>query len=68
MLESDANSSTDCLEDFAPATMSEIKKVIESSPNKSCELDPIPTWLLKSCLHKLLPILTKDLVASAGIF
>ena len=39
--------------------MSEIKKVIESSPNKSCELDPIPTWLLKSCLHELLPILTK---------
>ena len=41
--------------------MSIIKKVIESSPNTSCELDPVLmiTWLLKPCLHELLPILTK---------
>ena len=28
------------------------------SPNKSCELDPIPTWLLKCCLTELLPLIT----------
>ena len=49
----------DCLEELAPAAISEIKKVIESPPTKSCRLDAIPTWLLKSCLHELLPILTK---------
>ena len=59
MLVADADWSVDCLDEFASATMSEIKKVIESSPTKSCELDPIPTWLLKSCLHELLQILTK---------
>ena len=25
---------------------------------KSCESDPIPTWLLKNCLNELLPIVT----------
>ena len=37
----------------------EIQKVIKSSPDKSCELDPITTWLLKSCLPEGLPFLTK---------
>ena len=44
---------------FAPASEEEIQKVIKSSPYKSCELDPIPTWLMKSCLPELLPFLTK---------
>ena len=29
------------------------------SPNKSCEIDPMPTWLLKMCLEELLSIFTK---------
>ena len=41
-----------CLEDFTSASI-----VIESSPNKSCELDTIRTWLFKSCLHERLPVL-----------
>ena len=57
-LGSDADSSIDRLEEFAPATMSQIKKAIESSPNKSC------TWLLNSCLHELLPIFTKTVNTS----
>ena len=32
---------------FDPATPQEVKRIIQNSPNKSCELDPIPTWLLK---------------------
>ena len=28
------------------------------SPYKLCELDPIPTWLLKCCLTELLPLIT----------
>lgn len=46
------------LECFTPATEDEIKRIISSMATKSCELDPIPTWLLKKCLGDLLPILT----------
>lgn len=46
------------LSNFLPASQEEVRKIIQSSPNKSCELDPIPTWLLKSCLDKLLPVIT----------
>ena len=31
---------------FEPATEAEIGTLLKSSPMKSCELDPIPTWLL----------------------
>ena len=41
-----------------PATIEEVRKLITSYSNKSCELDPVPTWLLKKCLHELLPLLT----------
>ena len=37
------------LNEFAPATFKEIHDIINSSPNKSCSLDPIPTHLLKKC-------------------
>ena len=37
------------LTEFHPATADEIRKIINSSPNKSCDLDPIPTWLLNKC-------------------
>ena len=43
---------------FRPATETEIHNVIMSSPTKSCQLDPIPTWLLKQCLPDLLPLIT----------
>ena len=37
----------------------EVKRIIQMSPNKSCEIDPMPTWLLKMCREELLPIFTK---------
>ncbi len=36
-----------------------IQKFILNSPDKQCELDPIPTHLLKKCINSLLPIITK---------
>ena len=30
----------------------------------SCELDPIPTWLLKQCSHELVPLITATTNAS----
>ena len=41
------------LDSFAPTMNEEIIGIIESSPDKSCNLDPIPTWLLKSCTCEL---------------
>jgi hypothetical protein len=43
---------------FTPATEEEIIKIIQKSPCKSSNLDPIPTWLLKKCLPALAPVLT----------
>jgi hypothetical protein len=43
---------------FESATVSEIIKLISSSPSKSCELDPIPTHLLKRCINVLAPLIT----------
>jgi hypothetical protein len=49
---------------FDPATPQEVKRIIQNSPNKSCELDPIPTWLLKECIDELLPLITHIINAS----
>ena len=42
------------LASFTPATVDEVRKTIMSSPNKSCDLDPLPATLLKVCLDTLL--------------
>ena len=49
------------------ASVEKIKKLIRLFPDKSCELDPIPTGLLKSCLNVLLPFLTKIINKSLEI-
>jgi hypothetical protein len=47
------------LSDFLPATTTEVRNAILSSSNSTCDLDLIPTKLLKSCLDSLLfPITT----------
>jgi hypothetical protein len=43
---------------FRPASSDEIRKIVMKAPLKSCELDPIPTHILKSCLDSLLPMIT----------
>ena len=55
---------------FKPASLTEVSKLILSSPNKSRELDPIPTFLLKSCLHTLFIPITKIIHLSlcSGVF
>ena len=53
---------------LAPATQDEVRDIIIKSPSKSCELDPLPTYLLKEVLEYLLPLITaiinKSLVES----
>ena len=46
------------LNEFSPASEAEISKLIKGCASKSCELDSIPTWLLKLCLDELLPFIT----------
>ena len=47
------------LTEFAPVTEAELRKVILKSPSKSCDMDPLPTYLLKDCLDALLPVITR---------
>ena len=45
------------LQTFRPVTEDEVRKLISSSPNKQCMLDPCPTFILKTCIdHLALPI------------
>ena len=46
------------LNTFMDATEAEIWNIIKLSPVKSCELDPLPIWLLKECKAELVPLIT----------
>ena len=46
------------LNTFMDATEAEILNIIKLSPVKSCELDPLTTWLLKECKAELVPLIT----------
>ena len=46
------------LDNFNPVTEDEIVNFIRQSPDKQCDLDPIPTSLLKQCVHILAPVIT----------
>ena len=41
---------------FEPVTVSEIQKLIMTTPAKSCALDPIPIWLLKQMMTSIAPV------------
>ena len=44
---------------FKQVSQEYIKKIIMKSPNKSCFLDPWPTFLVKECIDILLPLITR---------
>ena len=46
------------LNTFMDATEAEIWNIIKLPPVKSCELDLLPTWLLKECIADLVSIIT----------
>jgi len=46
------------LEMLRPTSKVEAKEIIIKSPNKSCDLDPLLTWLLKKCVDQLLLLIT----------
>jgi len=45
------------LANLQPCSIGMLERVIRMSPSKSCELDPIPTFLLKEFLGDILPFL-----------
>ena len=47
------------LSNFEPMSVSDVSNLIKSSKSKCCELDPIPTSLLKDCTDILAPIITE---------
>ncbi len=51
--------STILLNDFMPSSTAEVKKVIMSSPTSSCELDQIPTGLLKEHVDIFAPYIAE---------
>jgi exonuclease III len=55
---------------FTPVSRDELSKLISQSSNTFCDLDPIPTSILKQCLPILLPTLTDivNLSLSTGVF
>ena len=49
---------------FMPITESDVERLVAVAPSKTCELDPIPTWLLKQCSYELVPLITTIINAS----
>ena len=50
---------SDPLESLASVSEEELRKIVLHMSNATCQLDPIPTVLLKQCLDELLPNLVK---------
>ena len=44
---------------FEEISETDALSIVINSNTTSCELDPIPTFLLKQCIHELLPVLTR---------
>jgi len=45
------------LANFESCTSEEVASMIHKAPNKHCELDPAPTWLVKQCSDVLAPVI-----------
>lgn len=48
-------------------SVDDVNKLIKSSPSKSCNLDPIPTWLLKEHSDIIGPVITKIINLSLSL-
>ena len=64
------DSSPPKLSKFEPLREEEVRQIIKAMPSKCCDLDVIPTSLLKEALELLLPTLTKlvNLSLAEGVF
>ena len=60
----DGEPQTCLLTAFEPGTETDIGVLFKSPPVKSCELDPIPTWLLRDCVHNIISVFTTNMSLS----
>jgi len=49
------DSPTALIDEWTPVTAEEVDKLISAAPNKTCQLDPPPTWLVKEMRGLLVP-------------
>jgi hypothetical protein len=56
------------LTDFTPASVDEVRKIILKAPCKACELDPIPTTLLKTSLDSVTTTITTIIKTSQSTY
>ena len=49
---------------FEPVDATPVLRLVYQAPNKNCELDPVPTWLVKQFSGDLSPIIARLLDAS----
>ncbi len=58
------------MDTFKLLSEDDVRKFIVKSPSKSCDLDPIPTHIVKECLDLLLPAITRIMNKSLqeGVF
>ena len=69
-VERSAPPGTQDLSNFQPVTLLKLHKIIQSTPNKNCDLDPVPTSLQKQILPSIIPLIA-DIINSSlrvGIF
>ena len=68
--ENDAPFAGPTLGQFEPLTENEVSLIIKSSKSKSCELDHLPTTLVKQCHAELIPVITRivNLSLETGTF
>lgn len=60
----DLHSPTHTLSSFHLPSFSELTVLIQKSKPSTCQLDPLPTYLVKSCLPSLLPIIASIIHSS----
>ena len=63
-VDSPCSDTTVKLDSFSPLSDEDVSNIISTSSNASCTLNPIPTWLVKSCLDVLAPSITHMFILS----
>ena len=60
----DAMRASSSLSSFKQCTQEQVRRILMSSPVKSCSLDPVPTFIVREFIDLLLPYLTSMVNAS----
>ncbi len=52
---------------FSPLDQEQVKKLVFKASNKFCDLDPMPTYIIRDCIDEILPLLTKIINTSLSL-